>query len=408
MSTSSNEKLTFRSIFAIRHDEYAISAIVAVLLLVLHYYFISRFIHQFAHYDAASQYVFLANFHMAGFDPTGYDILAKWSMIYDILRHPLLAWMMWPLYAINQLLWHISGMNCAQFIIGILLFFCAFYSGIFIYRLLRHNIGTSTIGATLLTTFFFTFAYVMVSIIVPDHFAISLFLLLLAIYISATYSATTNWQQSLIYIITAGVTLTNGIVVFLADIILNGKKAIMPKRLLIAYIIPTIILLTSVFCFQKSIASSSKWVANDVSRTEVVVENLFGETIQFHRKHILGDVLWRRPVIVRYLWWGSYVVEGIYVLLFALGIWYGRRERLLWLLSAVFLFTLSLHIFCGFALHEVQIMATHWTFVIPLAIGYAERKLKWINLLIGLIMVYLLISNFYLLHYYLTWPLTYK
>lgn len=408
MSATRNEKLSLKSIFAIKRSEYVMTVIVALLLLVLHYYFISRFIYQFADWNDKSRYVFLANFHMAGFDPTGYDVLAKWGFVYDVLRHPLLAWLMWPLYVLNLLLWQLSGINCAQFIYGALLFFCAFYSGIFIYRLLRQQIGASNLGATLLTTFFFSFAYVMVSIIVPDHFGISLFLLLLSIYISSSYSPTSYWQQGIIYTLTAGVTLTNGVVVFLSDLIFNGKKAIKPKRLLIAYILPTILMLSSVFCIQKNIASSSKWVFNDVSGTEVVVENLFGETIQFHRKHILGDVLWRRPVIVRYLWWGSYIIEGIYALLFAFGIWAGRRERLLWLLMSIFIFTLSLHIFFGFALHEVQIMATHWTFVIPLAMGYAEKKHKRINIIIAMLMVYLLISNFYILHHYLTWPLTYK
>ena len=133
---------------------------------------------------------------------------------------------------------------------------------------------------------------------------------------------------------------------------------------------------------------------------------MLGESIQFHRKHILGDVLWRRPVIVRYLWWGSYAIEVVYCLLFAFGIWFGRRERMLWMMMAVFAFTLIMHIVCGFAANEVQIMTAHWAFVIPIAIGYLARCYRAIDILIALLAIYLLASNFYLLHRYLTWPLT--
>lgn len=178
-----------------------------------------------------------------------------------------------------------------------------------------------------------------------------------------------------------------------------------PRRLIFAYVLPTLLLFTFVLCFQHQIESSTKWVEQDAPRTEIVYENMFGESVQFHRKHILGDVLWRRPVIVRYLWWGSYAIEGIYILLLAAGIWFGRRERMLWLLMSVLAYTFALHIFLGFAITEVQIMAAHWIFIIPLVMGYAIKKWRQLDILIVLLTAYFLVSNFYLLHRYLTWPL---
>ena len=121
-------------------------------------------------YSVGARNVFLSNFHMAGFDPTAYDVVTHWQMGYDILRHPLLAWMMWPLYIINQGLWQLTCCNCVQFIVGFQLFFCAFYSAIFMYRILTEHVRTTKLSATLLTSLFFTFAYIMVSAIVPDHF----------------------------------------------------------------------------------------------------------------------------------------------------------------------------------------------------------------------------------------------
>ncbi len=396
--------LSFRSVFAIRREEWPVAAIVTVLLLVIHYFFISRFFDQFMDYSVGARNVFLSNFHMAGFDPTAYDVVTHWQMGYDILRHPLLAWMMWPLYIINQWLWQLTGCNCVQFIVGFQLFFCAFYSAIFMYRILTEHVCTTKLSATLLTSLFFTFAYIMVSAIVPDHFCLSLFMLLLTIYILASFE-TTPIQQAILYTITAGITLTNGVVVFIADLIFHGRKTIMPKRLALAYVVPTLLLIGSVVCFQRQIESTTKWVEQQSPRTEIVYENMLGESIQFHRKHILGDVLWRRPVIVRYLWWGSYAIEVVYCLLFAFGIWFGRRERMLWMMMAVFAFTLIMHIVCGFAANEVQIMTAHWAFVIPITIGYLARRYRAIDILIALLAIYLLASNFYLLHRYLTWPL---
>ena len=100
--------LSFRSVFAIRREEWPVAAIVTVLLLMIHYFFISRFFDQFMDYSVGARNVFLSNFHMAGFDPTAYDVVTHWQMGYDILRHPLLAWMMWPLYIINQGLWQLT------------------------------------------------------------------------------------------------------------------------------------------------------------------------------------------------------------------------------------------------------------------------------------------------------------
>lgn len=403
--TENKPRLTFASVFSVRRNELPTAILVTLLLAVIHYFFIARFIGQFMDYSEKSRYIFLANFHMAGFDPTAYDVVTKWQMAYDVLRHPLLAWMMWPLYIINKVLWMVTGVNCVQFVVCVQLFFCAFYSAIFMHRLLVGNVGTSNCSATLLTCLFFSFAYIMVTAIVPDHFCISMFLLLLVIYIAATYDTTSTPIQCLLYIVTAGVTLSNGVVVFIADCIFNGKKAMQPRRLIFAYVLPTLLLFTFVLCFQHQIESSTKWVEQDAPRTEIVYENMFGESVQFHRKHILGDVLWRRPVIVRYLWWGSYAIEGIYILLLAAGIWFGRRERMLWLLMSVLAYTFALHIFLGFAITEVQIMAAHWIFIIPLVMGYAIKKWRQLDILIVLLTAYFLVSNFYLLHRYLTWPL---
>ena len=48
---------------------------------------------------------------------------------------------------------------------------------------------------------------------------------------------------------------------------------------------------------------------------------------------------------------------------------------------------------------------THWIFIIPLVMGYAVRRWKRLDIFVALLTAYLLASNFWLLHRYLTWPL---
>ena len=113
-----------------------------------------------------------------------------------------------------------------------------------------------------------------------------------------------------------------------------------------------------------------EWVGTDVSRLDILVENVFGESIQLHREHLLGDILMKRPVIVRYTWPAQYVVETVIIILFLPGTWLGRKERYVWLLMSILAFNLVLHVLLGFAINEVYIMAAHWLFVVPLTMAW--------------------------------------
>ena len=80
---------------------------------------------------------FINLFHMSGFDPLTYSVVSNWDTSYNVYRHPLLAFFMYPAYLINQGLMAVTGLNCVQFVIAVILVFCAFYAFIFLYRILR-------------------------------------------------------------------------------------------------------------------------------------------------------------------------------------------------------------------------------------------------------------------------------
>ena len=118
----------------------------------------------------------------------------------------------------------------------------------------------------------------------------------------------------------------------------------------------------------------SQWTDISTPRLASVVENLFGESLMLHRDHLLGDTLRARPVIIHYRSPFNYVVEALVVLLFAAGVWCGRRQRFLWLALSFFGFDLLLHVILGFGINEVYIMSAHWLFCFTIAIAYVFRR----------------------------------
>ena len=116
-----------------------------------------------------------------------------------------------------------------------------------------------------------------------------------------------------------------------------------------------------------------RWTDKTTARIPVCVENLFGEAIQLHEQNLLGDVLRNRPVIVRYSYAANYIVEAAIVLLFVLGVWFGRKSRFLWTALSFMLMDVALHVGLGFGINEIYIMSAHYMFVLPIATAFLVK-----------------------------------
>ena len=270
------------------------------------------------------------------------------------------------------------------------------------------------------------------------------------------------------FFITAGVTLSNGVKIFLSGFFVNLRDFFRPKYLLLGVILPAALLWgVAVLEYRsyvlpkekarteekaekarqmeermaqmtpeerarvemrlerrearlKEQAAKSgtpmkdygfwKWTDITTSRVESIYENLFGEAIQVHRQHFLEDTLVFRPVFVKYDWIWSYVVEAIILLLAVIGLWFGRRSRFLWMSLSYFGFDMMIHLVLGFGINEIFIMAPHWMFVVPLAIAYAFREAKKnqhkiLQLAVLALTCYLWVYNGYLLIDFLQSPI---
>ena len=444
--------------FRLRREERLPATIALVVFTLLNALTVCRYYDPFTFLGHDYWQVLVGGFQVSGFDSITYYVVTEWEAHYNVYRHPLLSFFMYAPHLINKAFMWLSGINCAPFVVGVILIFCSFYSFLFLYRILRRIVGLRHADALLLDAFFFSFAFVMVSTSVPDHFIMSLFLLLFTLYISGLCMLRGRRlgkvETLLLFVATAGVTLNNGLKIFLAALFTNGRRFFSPRFVLSAVLAPALLMWG--FCrleyryfvrdqeqarhaakvqerirkeqqrqhdlaigkaptapprcvvyVKKKVAKQGvpmakgeflRWTDGTTDRGTSVIENLFGESLQLHQDFLLQDVFRSRPVIVPYRWAISYGVEAAVVLLFIVGVWCGRRSRFLWTALSFFALDLFLHIGLGFGLNEVYIMSCHWMYVIPIAVAYlfrtcAGRTLRLLRIGMGVLTLYLWLYN---------------
>ena len=460
-------------LFRIKPEERVQAAVALTVIVLLNALFIFR-LHELFLQPGFGPYwkVFERELHLSGYDPYTYLTVTDWDVVYEAHRHPLLAFFIWPLWLLNQGLTWVFGVNCVQYVVALVVIASSLYSYVFLYRIHREIVGLRRDDATLLTMFAFSMAYLLLSVIVPDHFTVSMFLLLMTFYISGICIRKGRefrwWQSAVLFFITAGVTLSNGVKVFLSGFFVNRRDFFRPKYLLLAVLLPSA-LLWGIAVWQhytfveprqqarekverlkservkERVAQMSpderaryeakkarreavlrkqaektgkpmedhgylKWTDISTSRWQTIYENLLGETIQFHRRHFLEDTLVGRPLFVPYLSVFSYVIEALVVLLALMGVWYGRRSRFLWLCLSCLAIDMGIHLVLGFGINEVFIMAPHFLFILPIATAYLlkERRREGghaIRLAITALTAYLFTYNGILLTYFLLTPI---
>lgn len=409
-----------------RHQETILITLFGIVTMtLLNYMMVSWKPDIFTNTKAAAWSTFWNHGEMSGFDTYTYIVVTSFHPVYVLSRHPILAMLLWPFYELNQLLKEIFHINCAIYVVAVLWTALSTCSWVLMYRIQRKIMELSWAYSLLLTLFFFSFSHVMIILFFPDHMGISLPILLLTIYLAGKAMKQQRrlslWYSLPLAFFATGVTTTNLIKVGIADLFTQWGKVSFKKIIchFLWYLIP-VGLLFAAYLYQmetsqkqeqerivkiekakvkKNKAYAQKYQAGQrayqerrkqqivdiaivtdteyhIDRLPSLVENVFGEGLILHDTYTLkdpnrGD---HRPVLVRYGHWGYYVVEGLIVTLFLLGIWMGRREKFLWMVLSMFLFDMLLHVGLNFASADVYIMTAHWAFVIPVAIGYLIKK----------------------------------
>ena len=439
------DKITLRTLLWPRRDERPMMTAVLVLLVALNALTIAHYQGFFT--PQADNYwnLFVTRFQVSGFDPISYYVISDWEARYNVYRHPLLAFVMWIPYLINRALMILTGINCALYIMCAIQIVAAWYAFLFLYRLIHDVLAVAKTDARLLCFFMYSFAMVMVTAMVPDHFVLSLCLLLFTLYVTGLYlqrhRAMGVWATIGLFVATAGISLNNGLKVFMAALWVNGRRFFRPQFILGAVLIPAIALWwgcrneyhylvapgenarhaanakrkaeqrqreaerqrqAAVTMTLKAATDSAhrtaaapakpkakrqpkkgaplmegefmRWTDMTTPRWASIVENLMGESIQLHRPHLLEDILKdNRPMIVSYEQDYHYWIEALVAVLFAAGIWCGRRSRFFWMALSWWAADMAIHVVLGFGLNEVYIMTAQWAFIIPLSMAYLLR-----------------------------------
>lgn len=365
--------------------------------------------------------VFYNHLNMSGYDIFSLIFISCMRLHWNALRHPLFVVLLLPLFWLNRLIMPPTEFNAAVLLMAALLVAADVWGAVLMHRLLRDVVEVRRVDAALLTALFYGFAHVMIATMVPDHFALSLPLLLLTLLIAGRKLKEGKpmklWQSALLFFLTAGVTLTNGVKVALAAWFVNGRK-VFAWRSIAAFVVPTL-LLGAIYVWQQdaivapqernikrieaAVAKKDpariaklnehndfvkqqngealtknvpllEWSDITTDRWQSAVDNLFGESLQLHRDYLLEDVQQTRPVFVQYRSALNYVVEALLVVLLAVGAWMARREKFFLMVLAWFGFDMLMHMGFGFGLNEVYIMTAHWAFIIPIAAGYILRR----------------------------------
>ncbi len=230
-------------LFAVRREERLTALAAFAIFAVLNAMTVARYWDLFSQ-PAAGGYrsLFVRNFRISGFDPLTYQVVSEWFPAYNIYRHPLLAFFMWPMSMADRGLMALTGLNWATVLTALVLVLCATYSAIFLFRIMHSVVGLGTRQANALCLLYFSFAYVMLASMVPDHFVMSQFCLLLTLWIAGEKlrkkSALNMWQTIVLFIFTAGVSLNNSLKVFLAALVTRRRRFFKPIFLLFAVIVP--------------------------------------------------------------------------------------------------------------------------------------------------------------------------
>ena len=452
-------------LFVIRKSERAEALLALLFALFLNIETVLKYAKVFIPLQQNYFNLFVGKFHISGFDPLTYYVVSAWEARYNVYRHPLLSFLMWPVYMINRGLMALFGMNFAQFLVAILAVFASVYAVIFLLRTLKEVVGLGRIDAALLGFWFCSFAYIMLTMMVPDHFVWSMMLLLMVLYVTGKRMNKGMklgvWETAGLFFAVAGVSLNNGIKVFLAALFANKRRFFRPKFLLIGVIFPALLLwIGARYEYHYLVAPAEnarhqakkarqeaakkaektlqmhtdtaqmptkkaakkpgrshkgapimdgefmRWTDITTPRWASIVENLGGESLMLHPDWLLQDAYRNRPIIVKYRWMGNYLAEGLVALLFLLGVWAGRKSRFLWLCLSFMALDMGLHVGLGFGINEVYIMSGHWLFVVPLSVSYlflkARRREKTVlRGLIGLLAVGFYIYNLWLLLSYM-------
>ena len=139
--------MKLKQLFGIRREERWHVLVMVVAAVALNVVFSSRlypFLTTTMNPDEQGEKL-LQLFHISGYDPYLYSMLSHFDVLYNAFRHPLYTLFFYPLTLFNQALMWLTGVNCALYIVAVLMVVNAVYSLIYFRRILV-DVGAASHG----------------------------------------------------------------------------------------------------------------------------------------------------------------------------------------------------------------------------------------------------------------------
>lgn len=205
----------------IRKDDLPLLVILCGIVIYLNYIYLSKFYGVFWPIISGYDQYILSSLTVWG--ASDYLINPR-----NVFSHPGLAIFLLPLFFVNNVISYLVGSNCANFILGFILSVMYVIEGILIKRILTDYINLDSIVSSLLSLMFCSMGMCLLMSFTPDHFAFSQFFLVLYTYLlSKELSGKSNRRfMFLTKLCIFAITITNGIKIFIVDMLFQKSRNI--------------------------------------------------------------------------------------------------------------------------------------------------------------------------------------
>jgi len=304
------------------------------------------------------------------------------------IRHPYLTLILLPEILIALLLKIASGKLALHALFFFLLYnVIAALSNTMVYKYCSVLLKLSKIRAFLITLLFSLFAHNLILSFLPETFPLSMFGLLLMIYI--TTDSILNKKEIplasniIMFCFVSGVTISNSIKCLVAQLFQNIK----PFRKKFDVILKSGLICLGLCFFSISVAYIiqmilyGKWMMGN-NTTEFIssmqgvniLQEFFFEPLLFHHNYNFFSIELVKPLLYFSLF--TEVTVRLFYVLILFSLLANIKEKSILLLLAMFSADILIHMVFGFGIRDSYIYCQHWFFICPLAIAFMYKKIR--------------------------------
>lgn len=370
---------------------------------LLSFVFISTAIVPFINYDANVSYL--------GYDTSIYFTWFQQPKLvpYMFFRHPFIKFILLPFVLFNYILQLMLQCQWVGWFMTISFNVIMSYCVLLMYKILYDIMQVSSFHALLLTLFFISFGHVLVLLAVLDSFLLSMFLLLITLYISGRVIALKQPVNKRLFtyllLLTTGVTLTNGVKVGLAYLFIPStvkqkvKWCLQSAIWFVLLFIPCFFLTKAVLAhfhpgkdfgfYRDCVSDSVGWVFKTdwITYLDMIYHHLLCEPLMLHTSRFYD---FNPGINQGYALPLFHVAVALFYGLVAWGAVLAWKNKFVQLLLSFLLVDVLIHVVFRFGLDEGQIYCGHWMFLFPLLIAnlFGDKRLeKYHSSLTGLLIL---------------------